>query len=361
MVNNCVPLMLTNRIGNKYPSIWENIDKIYEKNANNESVNYYEEFIQLIMKYRSVGNIIGKSNSGKSNIVALDEDIISLPAIMDAAYKWRVHKQIYKFPDEIETLLYNNETDFDIPIYILNSLPYDCIYIETNSLNYKEKTILGFFFYKDYKSYAFVPIFEDLSHTNGGFSYDPLNKDMTLRDGLNTMMDFNKAIVKDENGIQMCNPNNIKSSNGKLVRERILEDTLVSVFPKMLQLVLYICAENKEIEENSEQKKIMRKPKDKKFIKDKYREIQIWDCGNKLSEKIRTFIVSDKHNSGIIVQRNGSGTGKSKAPHSRRGHWHHFWTGKIGTEERRLILRCVAPTFVNGTPNTVNVNLIENG
>ena len=356
MVNNCIPLMLTNNIGNKYPNVWEKIDKIYEKNADSKNVNYYEDFIQLIMKYRSVGSIIGQSNKGKSNIVALDEEIISLPAIMDATYKWRVHKQIYKFPNEIEELLYDNETNFDIPIYILNSLPYDCIYIETNSLNYKDKTILGFFFYKDYKSYSFVPIFEDLSHTNGGFSYDPLNKDMTLRDGLNTMMDFNKAVVKE-----MCNPNNMRSSNGKLVRERILEDTLVSVFPNMLQLVLYICAENKEIEENFEQKKITRKPKDKKFIKDKYREVQIWDCGNKLSEKIRTFLVSDKHNSGTIVQRNSSGTGKSKSPHSRRGHWHHFWTGKIGTEERKLILRWVAPTFVNGTPNTVNVNLIENG
>ena len=135
--------------------------------------------------------------------------------------------------------------------------------------------------------------------------------------------------------------------------------TVWRLMPKILQLVLYICAENKEVEENPEQKKITRKPKDKKFIKDKYREVQIWDCGNKISEKIRTFLVSNKHNNDVVSQRNTFGTGKSKAPHSRRGHWHHFWTGKIGTETRKLILKWVAPTFVNGTPNTVNINIVE--
>ena len=36
MVNNCIPLMLTNNIGNKYPNVWEKIDKIYEKNADSK-------------------------------------------------------------------------------------------------------------------------------------------------------------------------------------------------------------------------------------------------------------------------------------------------------------------------------------
>lgn len=359
MVNNCVPLILTNQIGNKYPSIWTNIDKIYERNVNNENVNYYTEFMQLITKYRSIGNIIGQSHKGKNNIVALDRDVLSLPAIMDATYKWRIHKQIYKFTDEIENLLYDNDTDFDIPIYILNSLPYDCIYIETNNLSYKDKTIIGFFFYKDYKSYTFVPIYEDLSHTNGGFAYDGLNKEMTLRDGLNSMMDLEKAIVKDKNGVQMCNPVDMESSNGKTYREELFENSTISIFPKMLQLVLYVCSNNAEIEENKEHKAIAKRPKEKKFIKDKYREVQIWDCGNKISEKIRTFLVANKHNNSVISQRNSFGTGKSKSPHSRRGHWHHFWTGKIGTETRKLILKWVAPTFVNGTPNTVNINIVE--
>ena len=126
---------------------------------------------------------------------------------------------------------------------------------------------------------------------------------------------------------------------------------------KILQLVLYICAENKEIEENALQKNITRKPKSKKYIKDKYREVQIWDCGNKISEKIRTFLISDNK---TCSSNSKIGNGKIKSPHSRRGHWHHFWIGKRNSEERKLILKWVAPTFVNGSPNTVNINIVEN-
>lgn len=357
MVNNCVPLILTNRIGNKYPDIWSNIDKIYEKNSNNIKADYYTDFMQLIYRYKSIGNIIGQSSNGNNNIFALDREVLSLPAIMDATYKWRTHKQIYKFPSEMENLLYDNDTSFDIPIYILNSLPYDCIYIETNNLNYKDKSIMGFFFYKDYKSYTFVPVFEDLSYNNGGFMYDETNKDMTLKDGLNSMMDLQNAIIKDKDMIQICNPVDMESRNGRTYREELFENSEISIFPKMLQLVLYICSNNAEIEENPSQKKITRKPTDRKFIKDKYREVQIWDCGIKISEKIRTFLVPNKRNdvSSEYIKR----VGKTKSPHSRRGHWHHFWTGKMNTDERKLTLKWVAPTFVNGVSNTLNVNVIK--
>lgn len=38
-----------------------------------------------------------------------------------------------------------------------------------------------------------------------------------------------------------------------------------------------------------------------------------------------------------------------KSPHARRGHWHHFWIGKHETNERKLILKWVAPMFINGS------------
>lgn len=49
------------------------------------------------------------------------------------------------------------------------------------------------------------------------------------------------------------------------------------------------------------------------------------------------------------------GHGSKKSPHSRRGHWHHYWTGPRDGE-RKLVLKWVAPTFINadrGKPDTV--------
>lgn len=338
MVNNCVPLMLTNKYGNKYSGIWDKMDKVYENNKENPNPDYYAETMQLISQYNGNENLIRNFGGMRAMIIPPSNmNLTEEPGIIDALYKWRVHKQIYKFPKEFEQLLYQQEDGFDTPIWILNSLPYNSIYVETNCL---DENVLGFFMYKDYQSYSVVIIYDDMTHENAGFNYNHLTSELTtLEDALNQQLD--------------------KEGLGNVGLEACMTTTVWRLMPKILQLVLYICAENKEVEENPEQKKITRKPKDKKFIKDKYREVQIWDCGNKISEKIRTFLVSNKHNNDVVSQRNTFGTGKSKAPHSRRGHWHHFWTGKIGTETRKLILKWVAPTFVNGTPNTVNINIVE--
>lgn len=45
------------------------------------------------------------------------------------------------------------------------------------------------------------------------------------------------------------------------------------------------------------------------------------------------------------------GTGARKRAHTRRGHWHHYWTGpKNG--ERKLILKWTAPTFIHPEDGT---------
>lgn len=46
-----------------------------------------------------------------------------------------------------------------------------------------------------------------------------------------------------------------------------------------------------------------------------------------------------------------------RAAHMRRAHWHHYWTGpRDQTENRKIILHWVAPTFVSGTENEAITN-----
>lgn len=373
MVNNCVPLILTNQYGNKYPCIWEEIEKLHnmqikrpiEKRRANDITS---DLIKLFNdKYEHVADIEkwGKS----SELIKYIVDPIAV-YLSEFLYSWRIHKQIYRFPNEMETMLYNQDEGMDTPIGILQNLPYDCIYIETNNISYNGKSLLGFFVKRTDATtnlngsmgYEFCIVYEDFTMYSVSIRYDEnIMYDTSIYDALvNTMIKDARLFDKRTGEILSYDDPEVLETAKEIILDSFVHSDY-SILTQIIQLVLYICAENKEIEENYEQKKITKKPTDKKFIKDKYREVQIWDCGNKLSEKIRTFLVSDKNNSDIIIQKDSSSIGKSKAPHSRRGHWHHFWTGKMGTEERRLILRWVAPTFVNGTPNTVNVNLIENG
>ena len=58
--------------------------------------------------------------------------------------------------------------------------------------------------------------------------------------------------------------------------------------------------------------------------------------------------------------------GSPKRPHTRRGHWHHYWKGERGSSHRKLILKWLAPIFIKGydvndNVVTTNVFLKENG
>ena len=51
-----------------------------------------------------------------------------------------------------------------------------------------------------------------------------------------------------------------------------------------------------------------------------------------------------------------TGTGKTKAAHERRAHWHNYWIGKKG--EQRLVLKWVSETFIHGDKEA-NRNIVK--
>ena len=61
------------------------------------------------------------------------------------------------------------------------------------------------------------------------------------------------------------------------------------------------------------------------------------------------------------TERQYSGPGAPKRPHTRRGHWHHYWVGSDKDNSRKLILKWTAPMFIGGgSDDTIaTVNKIE--
>ena len=107
----------------------------------------------------------------------------------------------------------------------------------------------------------------------------------------------------------------------------------------MAQLVLYTQAENADLQSRPSSgcggKKKKRAPGVPKPPK-------ITDVGVRIGQTIRKTTPS------VPSPDRETGGGWIVRPHSRRGHWHHFWTGpKKEPSERKLVLRWVAPTFVN--------------
>ena len=253
---------------------------------------------------------------------------------ISALYAWRKYKEIYSFDEELADLLEDQaDAEMDIPIDILYQLPYPCIYIQ-------------------YKKCGFFAYFEHDVH-NGQFEFrmwymEPENnasfpvilhieEQCTVSEAIDkTFAESRKRTTPDIDFMTEQYSGEIKQHAAKL-----------------LQFVLYICADNSEREEDPEQKKVTRRtPDSEKKPKDVFREIRKWDVGYRIGNQIRRMKAAPNGNGATEPDERNEQTGRKgvrKSPHARRGHWHHFWIGKHNTDERKLILKWVAPIFINGS------------
>lgn len=316
-MEKCFPLELTNKIVNKYPECWNQV-KIFREGKAKGDLEWDD------LCYIPVGACIAiTTDCNRTSILSALRDA----QILAAVAPWRIYKQIYNFPVEMETLLFEQADDIAIPADVLRNLPYPCIYVETHTL----ADINGFFFHfeSDVKTGRLEMRFLLLTENLDCIPYIVhMILGGTLKDGLNDSL-------KETN-------TNLNKIGCKSLSHNINDYEIVY---KLIQLVLYICAQNKEIEEDVITRKTYRKPKTENSIKDKFREVQKWNLGTEIAQTIRKM--SQRPSTGFSYRSNEfAGTGSPKSPHVRRGHWHHFWTGKKDGERKR-ILKWVPPTFVN--------------
>ena len=127
---------------------------------------------------------------------------------------------------------------------------------------------------------------------------------------------------------------------GEMAETVGLDETMSEILVQILfRLLLYVCTTNADVctetvyRKSTKAKGASRKNPDRKPYK-------VWKCG------FRYGIALQKQQS-ERVQSVATGTGAEKKPHSRRGHYHHFWVGKRDSEERKLILKWVNPTYIH--------------
>ncbi len=287
-----------------------------------------------------------------------DCNINVFPSVLAATAAWRRYKQIYSFNKDLLDLLFAQADDIVVPVEILYQLPYDCIYIsvDCNGMD-------GYFVHFDYDvntkqtELRFTVIFQ-----NGKIEAFmlPLRSSWTIQEGIKEVIKLAHINVKSEEfkeTFKEWNMNGEQLKNNWTDTEKYMYH-MVSAF---IQPVLYICAENTDIEENSEQKNITRRTSEgnKDLLidqpKDVFREIRKWDVGYKISYAMRRKGSHGTGSGGSTGE--AGGWGSTKRPHSRRGHWHHYRKGKGKTE---LILKWTAPTFIHAELNGEETPVTEN-
>lgn len=341
----CLPLEITNKIASKYPGCWDDLDMIVDGVPIDEHCMYpIATGISVVTR----GVSVSEAKSELRNNMELIADATTMVTVAS----WRKHKQIYKFEEEMQNLLLEQgDSDLVLPIEVLYEIPYNCIYVQLNNIeSMQNDTIDGFFVSFEYDmNTSEMELRLLVAYSNGITSPIPIHliKGATIAEG------FKKTLQIADMNSDFADKYNINTEDIHRWDKAALDTA-----SRLIQLVLYICSQNKEIEEDPVQKKITRKPSQNN-IKDKFREVQMWDCGKETSEKIRKINLNRSNVQYVYDGHTSTGHGSPKSPHSRRGHWHHFWTGKKNSDERKLVLKWLAPTFINGgNENEVNINVI---
>ncbi len=324
--STCVPLELVKLYSKNYTKCWEKIE--YEKclNSNEESPTIKSIARIVMSKERKVLDKIDYMSS-----VAIDLEMLT------ALSMWRKNKQIYSFYGELEKLLYEQATeDFNVPVDVLQNLPYSCIFIETKNLNIMD--ILGFFaFYlvkNNKKQFRLMLVTKDLLIPVPLY----VAKGQNIKNVFSHFFDQYSSFTQKRHP---CSEQDYKNQAEQYIR----------LVTSVMQLLLYICAQNAEISEKNEDGKVYKK---RAVIKDQYKEVRQFECGRKISEVIRKTVKVHANDVAIpepinnrqkiiVLQKNGS----QKRPHVRKGHWHHYWIGSKKEQNRQLKLNWIAPSIIH--------------
>lgn len=258
------------------------------------------------------------------------EDAAAGCAELTACWTWRQNKIIYSFDADMTALLAEQAEDVKdtdiLPADLLMHLPYPCIYIKAPGLL---KYTDGFWAWMDFDINRCAPelriqwVCENMKHSfpqvlhiiPGGTFAD------CFLDTIQTTM---------EHKVEPIDVSKPAESSRTIL--------------KAIQLLLYLVAENADIEDEPPSTRIVRDSANKKIsriVRDKASEVQAKNVGVRIGSAIRRV----KANAASF-KNDSSGTGSAKRPHMRRGHWHNYWTGpKDG--ERQLVLKWTAPTMIH--------------
>ena len=293
----------------------------------------------LYCTFTDVLDLVEEVCKARSDINLDASDRKRLAQALSFVAAWREHKQIYNFDPELAKILIDQDLDGELPIETLYNLPYKCIYIQTDLLMEAK----GFFVYFDTDEYI----------------QGDLDLKLCFVDTADEHAIIPIHLIKGKTLEECVQKTNTEMAGGDGFE--VSEDVINYMIPELggaIQLILYLCAENKDVVERKrlEFNKKKSQPKKKKVKKkqiQKEAKIQEWAVGSVITKQFKrsTYTPSDS--------QNGNANGTKKSPHMRKAHWHHYWVGARESEERRLVLKWVQPSFIHaegikGKPIIVN-------
>lgn len=322
------PLPLVRKLAIEFPGIWEALDDLYA-NAWLPAADYTPvcdlpigaAFTLLVDRYKMT-----------------QMEAAELASEITACYTWRKHKIVYQFDADLARELVEQARDYKdddvLPVETMLHPPYPCVYIKCPGI--LDEYVDGFFSYIEWdvnrKLYEFRVNFMQLDMSGTVAVQLELNKPTLAECVAATIQEASKHAktpieIPDISGIQM----------------------LLAA----LNMYLYVSSAEADIAPNPEHARITRRGA---AIRDKYREVEVQDVGIRIGSVLRR--TRQQH---TAASKSDTG-GTKKRPHTRRGHWHHYWTGaKSDPDARKLVLKWTHPVLVGGSKdnNIVTIHPVK--
>lgn len=227
---------------------------------------------------------------------------------------WKNNKQVYRFSRDFYDMLLD-VGNFQIGWSLFKYLPYSSFYLEVDGHDKIDGIMIRYMQCEgesDSLFYAICCKSDEFPETIGGVA-DPTEND-----------DYEKYF---KNEIFKAG---ISETAAQVV---LMKEVLAFVF----QACMYLCAKNAEIEENPEQQRIYRPST---IVRNKFSEIRKWDVGVRVTRDIQ------KINGGKPYKpAENSGTRRRPRQHWRKAHWHTYWIGPKGNQQKAM--KFIAPILVN--------------
>lgn len=282
----------------------------------------YRYLNDFLAKHRSdlYGSFTGSSTIPDN----IDEDRALAAEVFSTSYivnTWTKSKQVYQFDAELELSLADSDS-IKLPVRILDHLPHRTFYID-----FAENGI--------FKS-NFHGVFIHIAPEQTGYLIYIMR---VKEDGRSMSGTIALVPQDDDDGTFIFDKNDIPQNNTDRNR-----DWLIFGF-FLINALLYLCADNNEIHESALTKQTYR-PSTR--IRNKFSEVRQWECGYRYGAEVRKLKTASDDKKETSSHASPASR-KAVIEHVRRAHWHHYWVGKRNTDEHKLILHWIPPTFVHGT------------
>lgn len=258
--------------------------------------------------------------------------IVEQTAPLTAAYLWQKTKQVFRFDPTLRAELEDQTFTGDLPGDALLRLPVPCVYIEGMFDLFGASIADGFFAWMEadlknkWKELRILAV-NDEAHAFTSLILPIKGTIAESLAALKTSADFNAQTAL---GRKITEDKEIPVSMEENVR----------VFSRALNLLLYLCAEEPDYDKPPRRAKA--KPAATLSAERPPRVMTVTTAGMRVGAAIRKGYAAEKK------ERETLGSHASKAPHVRRAHWHHYWTGARDSAERALVIKWIPPVFVGG-------------